>query len=146
MLQRRTAQDTFARVANLELADAPIVRSVLAVVAGYASMAAVVIALSVILKKAAPKWVGSAGSPNAMYVVTNLIYSLAAAVLGGYIAAAIGSRAPLAHACALAGIVFLLAIVSMVQMGDKQPRWYQVALIIVGTAGTIVGGLLRARA
>ena len=123
-----------------------IVRSVLAVVAGYAAMAAVVIAFSVALKQVAPNWMGSEGAPNSTYVVTNLIYSLSAAVLGGYVAASIGSRAPLAHACALAGIVFLLAIVSMMQMGDKQPRWYQVALIIVGTAGTVIGGLLRARA
>jgi hypothetical protein len=38
------------------------------------------------------------------------------------------------------------AIVSMAQMGDKQPRWCQLALIVVGTAGTILGGLFRARA
>ena len=74
-----------------------IVRSVIAVVAGYATMAVVVIALSVIVTKVAPGWMGNEGAPNATYVVTNLIYSLAAAMLGGYVAATIGSRAPLAH-------------------------------------------------
>ena len=122
-----------------------IVRSVIAVVAGYATMAVVVIALSVIVTKVAPGWMGNEGAPNATYVVTNLIYSLAAAMLGGYVAATIGSRAPLAHACALAAIVFALAIVSAVQVGDRQPRWYQVVLAIVGPLGTVLGGLIRAR-
>jgi len=123
-----------------------IVRSVIAVVAGYAAMAVVVIAFSAFLKRAAPEWMGKEGAPNAEYVATNLTYSLAAAMLGGYVAAAIGSSAPLAHACALAGIVFVLAIISAMQMGGRQPRWYRVALAIVGPLGAVLGGLLRARA
>ena len=122
-----------------------IVRSVIAVVAGYAAMAAVVIALSVLVKKIAPTWVGSERAPNASYVYTNLLYSFGAAMIGGYVAAVIGSHAPLAHACALAVVVFVLSIVSAAQIGDRQPRWYQAALALIGPLGAVLGGWIRAK-
>jgi hypothetical protein len=121
-----------------------IVRSVVAVVAGYAAMAAVVILLSVLVKKIAPAWMGAESAPNASYVYTNLLYSFGAAMIGGYVAATIGSRAPLSHACALAVLVFILAIVTAVQIGDRQPRSYQVALTLIGPLGAILGGWVKA--
>ncbi|MEO6210078.1 MAG: hypothetical protein ABIQ10_08145 [Gemmatimonadaceae bacterium] len=121
-----------------------IVRSIIAIVAGYASMAAVVIALTVLVKRKAPEWMGTVGKPNATYLYTNLVYSFGAAMIGGFVAALIAPRAPLAHACALAGIVFVLAVVSAVQMGNKQPRWYQIALAVIGPLGTIFGGMVQA--
>lgn len=121
-----------------------IVRSIIAIVAGYASMAAVVIALTVLVKRKAPEWMGTVGKPNATYLYTNLVYSFGAAMIGGFVAALIAPRAPLAHACALAGIVFVLAVVSAVQMANKQPRGYQIALAVIGPLGTIFGGLVQA--
>ena len=122
-----------------------IVRSVIAVVAGYAAMAAIVIAVTVLVKRISPTWVGSEGAPNAPYVYTNLLFSFGAAVIGGYVTALIGSDAPLAHACALAGVVLLLSIVSAVQMGDRQSRWYRISLAVIGPAGAVLGGWIRAR-
>jgi len=122
-----------------------IVRSVIAVLAGYAAMAAVVVALTVIVKRISPAWAGSEATPNAPYAYTNLMYSFGAAMIGGYVAAVIGSHAPLAHACALAAVVLLLSIVSAVQIGDRQPRWYQLSLAIIGPLGAVIGGWLRAK-
>lgn len=121
-----------------------IVRSILAIVAGYASMAVAVIALTVLVKRKAPQWMGSEGKPNPTYMYANLFYSFGAAMIGGFVAAVLAPRAPLAHACALASLVFVLAIVSALQMGTRQPRWYQLALAIVGPLGTIFGGMVQA--
>jgi hypothetical protein len=121
-----------------------IVRSVIAVVAGYAAMAAAVIALTVLVRKISPAWVGSGRTPNATYLYTNLSYSFGAAMIGGYVAAVIGSHAPLAHACALAGLVLVMAVVAAVQIGDRQPRWYQASLALTGPLGAVLGGWIRA--
>lgn len=121
-----------------------IVRSVIAVIAGYAAMAAVVIAFTVLIKRRAPQWMESLGKPNATYIYTNLLYSFGAAMLGGFVAATIAPRARLAHACILAGIVFVLAILSALQTGDKQPRWYQATLVIICPLGVVLGGAARA--
>ncbi|MDQ2930411.1 MAG: hypothetical protein M3Y05_06270 [Gemmatimonadota bacterium] len=121
-----------------------IVRSIIAIVAGYASMAAVVVALTVLVKRKAPEWMGTVGKPNPTYIYANLFYSFGAAMIGGFVAALVAPRAPLAHACALAGIVFVLAVVSALQMANKQPRWYQIALAVIGPLGTIFGGMVQA--
>lgn len=123
-----------------------IVRSVIAVISGYAAMAAVVVALTVLVKRIAPAWVGSERAPGSSYVYTNLLFSYGAAMIGGYVAAVIGANAPLAHACALAVIVLVLSIVSAVQIGDRQPRWYQVTLALLGPLGVVIGGWIRATA
>jgi hypothetical protein len=123
---------------------AAIFRSIVAVIAGYAIMAAVVIALTVLIKRKAPQWMGARGKPNATYIYTNLLYSFGAAMIGGFVTALIAPRSPLAHACMLAALVFVLAVVSAVQIGDKQPRWYQAALAFIGPLGAIFGGMVLA--
>jgi hypothetical protein len=109
-------------------------------------MATVVVALTVLVKRIAPAWVGSERAPGSSYVYTNLLFSYGAAMIGGYVAAVIGASAPLAHACALAVIVLVLSIVSAVQIGDRQPRWYQVTLALLGPLGVVIGGWIRATA
>jgi hypothetical protein len=53
-----------------------ILRAFLALLAGFASMAAIVAVTTAILMKLVPKWVGERGHPRAGHVVTNLGYSL----------------------------------------------------------------------
>ena len=118
--------------------------SVIAVVAGYAAMAAVVIALTVLIKWRAPQWIESQGRPSATYIYTNVLYSFRAAMIGGFVTASVASHAPLSHVYVLAGIVFVLAILSAIQTGDTQPRWYQITLAIVGPLGTVPGGIVQA--
>lgn len=122
---------------------AAIVRSIIAVIAGYATMAAVVIALTVLIKRKAPQWMASQGKSNATYIYTNLLYSFGAAMIGGFVTAVIAPRSPLAHVGVLAALICVLAIVSALQSGDKQPRWYQLALAIIGPLGALFGGLVR---
>ncbi len=120
-----------------------IVRSILALVAGYVSMAVVVVALTVLIKRKAPEWIGSVGKPNPTYIYANLFYSFGAAMIGGFVTALLAPRAPLAHAWALAGIVFGLAVVSAVQSRNEQPRRYQNALAIIGPLGAVFGGMVQ---
>ncbi|HYL79137.1 MAG TPA: hypothetical protein VEU96_33410 [Bryobacteraceae bacterium] len=119
---------------------APALRSVLAVLGGYATMAFVVILFTGIVKMLAPAWMAMEGKPAASYLAVNLTYSFVAALLGGYVAAWIAARLPVQHALALGVLVLLGSIASAMQTGDRQPRWYQAALAILMPLAVVLGG------
>src|SRR5271168_4207663 len=105
-----------------------ILRSFLALLAGFVAMAALVAVLTATLMKLAPQWVGKPGRPRTGYVCVNLSYSLAAAAVGGYVTAWIATDRTLIHVLALAMIVLLLGALSALQQRGQQPIWYQLLL------------------
>ena len=115
----------------------------LALLAGFATMAIVVMSVTAILQKAAPAWVSMAGRPRPVYVAVNLGYSFVAAATGGYIAAWIASGNPLRTVLSLAIVVLILGAISALQAKGKQPLWYQLSLLIISPFGVVVGGLVR---
>ncbi len=123
----------------------PMLHGFLALLAGFAAMAIVVIALTAALQKIAPSWVGSPGHPRPAYVAVNICYSFLAAAAGGYIAAWIASGNPLRTVLALAIVVLVLGALSALQEKGKQPVWYQLALLTIAPLGVVAGGLVRLR-
>jgi hypothetical protein len=129
-------------------------RSIAAIVAGFGFMASTVMVGTIIatalfmpggLEAAATGAVPAA--PPAMYLVASLVFSFLGAVLGGWLAARIGSAAPFAHACALAALTAVLSVISAVQApAAAQPGWYAIVVGIIGVAGVLLGGRLRALA
>lgn len=120
-----------------------IVRAFLALLAGFVTMAAIVGVITAMLVKLAPQWVGQKGHPRTGYIVVNLIYSLAAAILGGYVAAYVASNNILTYTLVLAVIVLLLSGLSALQQRGMQPIWYQLLLMAIAPIGILLGGLLR---
>lgn len=84
-----------------------ILRSMLAVVGGYSTMAIVVMLFTAAVKTLSPTWFASEGSPVPTYLAVNISYSFTAAFAGGYVAAWIAARFRLQHAVALGGLVFV---------------------------------------
>lgn len=109
-------------------------------------MAALVGVATAALMKLAPDWVAQAGRPRIAYVLVNLAYSLAAAMVGGYVTAWFAVGNPLIHVLALALIVLLLAALSALQQRGLQPIWYQLLLVAITPLGVFLGGALRLRA
>jgi len=122
-----------------------IVHAFLALLAGFATMAIVVIAVTALLKRFAPEWVGVEGRPRPAYVFINLGYSFFAAAAGGCITAWASGESPLSYVLMLAIIVLVLGAISALQARGRQPAWYQVALLIISPLGVLAGGLLRLR-
>ena len=122
-----------------------ILHAFLALLAGFLSMAIVVAVITALLMKLAPTWVGTTGHPRFGYVIVNLIFSFAAATLGGYVTAWMAQSNPLIHTLALALIVLLLAALSAMQQRGLQPIWYQLLLVAITPAGVFAGGMLRLR-
>jgi hypothetical protein len=122
-----------------------ILRAFLALIAGFASMAVLVVLATAILTKFVPEWVGAKGQPRAGYVFVNLGYSFAAAMFGGYVTAWIAQNNPLIHALVLALVVCLLSALSALQQRGQQPILYQLALIALTPVGVVIGGYVRLR-
>jgi hypothetical protein len=122
-----------------------ILRSFLALLAGFLSMAVLVTVVTAVLMKRVPEWVGAPGHPRAAYVCANLIYSFAAAMLGGYVTSWIAPSSPLKHVLTLALIVLLLSGLSALQQRGQQPIWYQLTLMAISPLGVLAGGIIRLR-
>ncbi len=117
----------------------------LALLAGYATMAVLVIVMTALLARLTPSWVGAEGRPGPGYVIVNLGYSFLAAAAGGYVTAYAAAGNPLYHVLVLGIIVLVLGALSALQSRGKQPIWYQLALLGVAPLGVMAGGLLRLR-
>lgn len=122
-----------------------ILHAFIALVAGFASMAILVILITALLTKLTPSWVGEQGNPNASYIFVNLGYSFLAAAAGGYVTAWAAAANPLYHVLALAIVVLALAALSAMQSRGKQPISYQLALVAITPLGVFAGGLFRLR-
>lgn len=137
-----------------------ILHAFLALAAGFATMAVLVIVITAALAKLTPSWVDehqrsdeglspasrkNLRGPRPGYVFVNLGYSLLAAAAGGYVTAWAASANPLIHVLALAIVVLALAALSALQSRGKQPIWYALALVAISPLGVLMGGLVRLR-
>jgi hypothetical protein len=122
-----------------------ILHAFLALLAGFATMALLVIVVTALLAKLVPDWVGEEGKPKPGYIVVNLGYSFIAAGAGGYVTAWAAVANPLIHVLALGIVVLALSALSVLQSRGKQPIWYALALVAVTPMGVLAGGLVRLR-
>jgi hypothetical protein len=117
----------------------------LALLAGFATMAILVIVMTAVLQKSVPGWVGTESRPRPAYVVVNLGYSFLAAAAGGYVTAWIANLGPLRAVLALSIVVLVLGAISALHAKGRQPLWYQMTLLIISSMGVVAGGLVRLR-
>ncbi|SEG42882.1 hypothetical protein SAMN05421819_2885 [Bryocella elongata] len=117
-------------------------RSVLAVLAGFVAMVALVIVCTLLAMQAMHL---KSGHPTPGYLVINATYSLLAAVAGGWIAARLSRYKPLHHALALAMIVAFLSLVMLMKPSLSQSYTYQLAMAIVPPFAVLAGGWLASR-
>lgn len=120
-----------------------LLRSVLALLAGFATMIAIVFVTTMVLMKSAPRWVGTPGRPNPAYVLVNMGYSFIAALAGGYVTACIAAADPLQTVLVLAVVVLVMSALSALECRGRQPVRYQVFLAVLGPFGIVLGGILR---
>ena len=123
-------------------------RSILAVLAGYVAMTLATMIGIVILAWAFGHPLNSTATqsaPSTPYVLCNLVLSLAGAVLGGWTTARIASRSPVRHALALGAVVLVLGVAYAAKdWGGVQPGWYLVVLPLLGGSGIVAGGVFGA--
>jgi hypothetical protein len=113
--------------------------------AGFATMAALVALATALLARLTPSWTAEEGKFSAGYAAVNLGYSFLAAAAGGYVTAWVAGGNPLYHVLALGVAVLALAALSALQAKGTQPISYQLALVALTPLGVLAGGLVRLR-
>jgi hypothetical protein len=127
-------------------------RSIGAVVAGFVTMAVLVmggtfawVAAKVPGGMAAMRQNPDAAAmqPSTAYLAFNLVLSLVAAFAGGWVTTRIAQRSATAHLAALAAVVVVMGIVSSLGPGSsRQPGWYKFVIPLVGLAGVALSAFL----
>jgi hypothetical protein len=122
-----------------------ILRTFLALAAGFAVTVLLGLGLTALAAWLAPGWRGSQGKKLLAYFVVNLGFSLLATATGGYVTEWLATSNPLIQVLALALVVLLLSAMSALQARGKYPIWYQLAQVAIAPLGVLAGGLLRLR-
>jgi len=122
-----------------------ILRTFLALAAGFATMLLLVATITGLLAKVTPEWIGEPGKPRTGYAIVSVGYSFLAAAAGGYVTAWAAATNPLIQVLALAIIVLAMAALSAMQERGKLPVWYALTLVAISPIGVLAGGLLRLR-
>jgi hypothetical protein len=109
-------------------------RSTLAVIVGYLVIAIGVIAMF-------GRWFRSPEQvPTTKFMLFAVTYGFIAVIFGGYVTGLVARTVPVKHVLALVGICVLMAIVSFVAGGGRQPVWFQAANMVVMVSGVLLGG------
>jgi len=121
------------------------IHAFLALLAGFAAMAVVVMLVTALLMRLVPEWVGAEGRPRPAYAFVNLGYSFLAAAGGGYVTAWLSAANPLVHVLVLGIVVLAMGALGALQAKGKQPVWYALTLVALTPLGVLAGGLVRLR-
>ena len=121
------------------------VHAFLSLLAGFATMAALVMAVAALLNRVAPEWAGAEGKLQPGYAFVSLGYSFLAAAAGGYVTARASVENPLIHVLVLGIVVLAVAALSALQGRGEQPIWYALAMVALMPVGVLAGGLVRMR-
>lgn len=121
------------------------VHAFLALLAGFATMALLVILSTEALGRLLPEWVGEQGKPEPGYAFVNLGYSFLAAAAGGYVTGWASPANPLIHVLVLGIVVLAMSALSALQSKGKQPVWYALTMLALMPLGVLAGGLVRLR-
>jgi uncharacterized membrane protein YfcA len=120
-----------------------VIRSVLAVVAGYLATAVIVMAGTFAAMAAFGLSMTSAPTPP--YLAANLVVSFIGAVVGGWVCTRIAPNRQWAHAVALVFLFFLISLLPVGGATNGQPAWYTLALAFIGTVGVMSGAWIQQR-
>lgn len=122
-------------------------RSIAAVLAGFAAVVVLSLATDQVLHvlQVYPPWGQRMDDPGLNLLA--LAYRCAFTIAGGYLAARLAPRAPLAHVWVLGGIGLILAVAGAVVAipQDLGPRWYPIALAVTALPCVWLGGVLHLR-
>ena len=122
-----------------------VLRSVLSIFVGVMVIGFLVIALTVL---AVHTMHLQSGHPTPAYLAVSTVYSLLAALAGGFAAGRIAGWQPIAHGLVLAVIMVVLNVLSFHHASGTataQPHWYMLMLEFVAPAMALAGSALAAQ-
>lgn len=122
----------------------PRLRSVGAVVAGFATVVALSMGTDALLHSTGV--FPPLDQPQGTWtLVVALIYRTAFTIAGGYVAALLAPRNGLKHAVILGAIGTLFGGLGAISMWSYGEHWYPIALTVLALPSTWLGGFIRTR-
>jgi hypothetical protein len=82
-------------------------------------------------------------APPAGYLWLSLAWTVAGAILAGYVAARIAGAHEFPHAAAVGLLIVLMSFIAMRAEGASRPDWYQITLAGCGPISTMIGAAIR---
>jgi hypothetical protein len=128
-----------------------LIRDIIAVVAGFTTMAVIVAGGSITLAAILlPDGVAAmrphqdaTRTPSPKYLSLNIVLSLIAAVIGGRVAARNARADAFAVAIGLCAVIMVMGVLSArAATSSQQPRWYKFLLPIVGVVGVAASTII----
>jgi uncharacterized membrane protein len=77
------------------------------------------------------------------YLLLNVTWTIAAAVVSGYVTARIAGAHEFPHAAAVGLLMIGMSFLSMRQEGASRPGWYQIAIAGCGPISAMIGAAIR---
>lgn len=114
-----------------------IARSALAVALGFGFFLVVIRTLAVFTGTL------EEGAALMNYLLLSVSWTVAAAVLGGYITARVAGSHEFPHAAAVGLMMVVVSFVSMRQEGIAHPGWYQTTIAGCGPISAMIGAAIR---
>jgi hypothetical protein len=117
--------------------DVRVARSLLAVLLGFGFFLAIVRLLTAFTGNL------EAGGALMNYLLLSVSWTVAAAVLGGYLTARLAGSHEFPHVAAVGLLMVVAGFVSMHQEGIAQPGWYQTTIAGCGPISAMIGAAIR---
>ena len=114
-----------------------IVRSLLAVVVGFLVFAVFIRLLNLYTALATD------GGAVMNFLLLSVTWTVAAAVVAGFLTARIAGSREFPHAAALGLLMVIVSLASMRQEGIRQPGWYQTTIAGCGPISAMIGAAIR---
>lgn len=115
-------------------------KSIGAVIAGFALLVILSMTTDFILKKAGIMKTDPFVENPVWLIAIIIIYRTVFNTLGCYLTARLAPNKPMKHAIILGIIGVVLTIVGLIAMWDIPPRWYPIALIVLTLPAAWLGG------
>jgi hypothetical protein len=123
--------------------DVPVVRSVVAVAAGFFAVMVLGAAADVVLAQASPGAFDAEGHVRAESTLfIKLAYETAFALLAGYISARIAIRRPFTHALVMGAIVLAGRALIAAAAWDVSPAWFNLGVLLLIIPAALLGAKL----
>ena len=115
-------------------------KSIGAVIAGFALLVILSMTTDIILEKAGVMKTEPFVENPVWLIAIIILYRTVFNTLGCYLTARLAPNKPMRHAIILGIIGVVLTIVGLIAMWDIPPRWYPIALIVLTLPAAWLGG------
>jgi hypothetical protein len=117
-------------------------RSVVAILAGFITTAMLAIGTDALLHSLSPGSFRTEGEAHGWILWAALAYTVVFGIAGAYVTARLAPRRPVQHALILGSIALVLSIFGAIKLWATTPAWYHVLTMLLILPAAWCGGII----